>query len=306
MDERLGQIISRSTQKILEELEQTAPQLRPMIHDWMCALAGGHAPEAYFKHPLAFPTLLLPWWVEQSLTDEPNLALHADIAYSSINGYYFIRMIDNEMDGEATVEKKLLPALAFFHTEFQTAYQKHFPAEHPFWDLYRQVWFGTAQAAVGDAQLNDITLHAFETMAAQKVSAAMIPVAAVCYYHNRLDILEPWIEFVHRIGKWHQMFNDLFDWYKDSQNGNLTYFLCEARRNKKPTETEFEWIIREGFSAGCEQMRQWMIDAQDRADTLDCPELVTYLEGRAALFEERARASLDGFETLAKLALLSA
>lgn len=306
MDEQLSNIITQSTQRLLNELEQTAPALHTPINEWMRSLAGGLAPEAYFKHPLAFPTLLLPWWVEQSFGLEPNLSLHADIAYSSINGYYFIRMIDNVMDDDSEVEKKLLPALAFFHTEFQTAYQKYFPPAHPFWELYRSVWFGTAQAAVGDAQLSAIDLDAFKKLSAQKVSAAMIPVAAICHYHQRLDAQPKWFEFVDCIGRWHQMFNDVFDWYKDSQSGSQTYFLSEAKRLKKEDETEMIWIIREGFGYGCDILRGWMKEAQNIANELNSPPMIAYLEGRSKLFEERANASVQGFEVLSKLARIKA
>ena len=93
MDEKLSTLITQSMGRLLNQLEQTAPTLHPPINNWMRSLAGGLAPEAYFKHPLAFPTLLLPWWIEQSFGVEINLSLHADIAYSSINGYYFIRIL---------------------------------------------------------------------------------------------------------------------------------------------------------------------------------------------------------------------
>lgn len=306
MDSQLAPLITSAAERIFTTLEQTSPILSRPLGEWMRALAGGHTPGAYFKHPLAFPTLLLPLWVEQSFGKTPNLELHGDIVYSSINGYYFIRMIDNVMDGEDTIEKKLLPALAFFHTEFQTAYQKYFPPTHPFWELYRKVWFGTAQAAVGDARLASIDLNAFETLAAQKVSAAMIPVAAMCHLNDRLDVLPDWLEFVNRIGKWHQMFNDLFDWHKDSSNGNVTFFLSEARRLKNESESETAWIIRAGFAHGCDQMRGWMFDAQDLADTLNCPPLVAYLEERADLFEQRARNAFNGMAALDKLLALAA
>jgi hypothetical protein len=306
MDRQLGEIIAQSARRLLDELEQTAPGLRAPLADWMRALAGGHAPEAYFQHPLAFPTLLLPWWVDQSLNRDPDLSFHADIVYSSINGYYFIRMIDNVMDGEGTVEKNLLPALAFFHTEFQTAYQKYFPPSHPFWELYRRVWFGTAQAAVQDASLDEITLETFERASAQKVSAALIPAAAVCHRAERPDLIAPWSEFVFRIGKWHQMFNDLFDWHKDSMNGNRTFFLSEARRLKGASESETAWIVREGFAYGCDLMRGWMGEAQDLADALNSPALAQYLHGRGGLFEERARASCEGLAALRKLARIPA
>lgn len=270
----------------------------------MRSLSGGrHAPEAYFKHPLAFPTLLLPWWVEQSLGQSPNLDLHGEITYSSINGYYFIRMIDNVMDGETTTEKSLLPVLAFFHTEFQMAYQKYFPAAHPFWDVYRSVWFGTHQAAIVDAQMTNIDLNAFENMAAQKVSAARIPVAAVCHHYGRTDTMESWFELAHRLGKWSQMFNDVFDWHKDSINHNQTYFLSEAGRLKTTDESVVQWVMREGFDRGCDTLRTLMQESQDLAATLNCPELVAYLDDRASVFEKRVRNSHEGLQALGKLAM---
>lgn len=289
-------------QRVQATLQAATPQMAQPVTDWMRALAGGHAPEAYFTHDLAFPTLLLPWWLEQSLGREPATAFQADIAYSSINGYYFIRMIDNVMDGEATVETKLLPALAFFHTEFQTPYQKHFAPEHPFWALYRTVWFGTAEAAIHDARLDDITLEMFIQASAQKVRAALIPVAAVCHHYGRADLTGVWSEFVLRMGKWHQMFNDIFDWYKDSSTGNMTYFLSEAQRRKRNTEAPMDWIVRTGFQAGCDTLRTWMCDAQALAAQLNCPPLAHYLVERSALFEHRADAALSGLGALAKLA----
>ncbi|MBI3168829.1 MAG: hypothetical protein HYZ22_10145 [Chloroflexi bacterium] len=305
MDERLSTIITQSVERLLATLHQSTPQIQPQVQDWMRSLAGGHAPDAYFKHPLAFPTLLLPWWVEQSFGQSPSLELHSDIAYSSINGYYFIRMIDNVMDGETTIEKALLPALGFFHTEFQSAYQTYFPASHPFWELYKNVWFGAHQAAILDAQLREIDLYAFENMASQKVSAARIPAAAICHHYGRTDTMEDWFEWVRRFGKWHQMFNDVFDWYKDSSNGNQTYFLSEAERLKRADESAIQWIVREGFESGCDTLRLWMKETQDLAATLNCPELVQYLEKRSALFEERTRNSLEGLQALGKLVMVS-
>lgn len=301
MHETLSRIITQSIQRLVNELEHITPDMVSPISEWMKSLAGDHAPEAYFKHPLAFPTLLLPWWVEESLDKEMNLDFQADLAYSSINGYYFIRMIDNVMDGEDTVEKKLLPSLAFFHTEFQTAYQVRFAPTHPFWGLYRSVWFGTAQAAIHDAQLSEITLEMFEKASAQKVSAALIPIAAICHRYNRPDLIEAWSEFVFRMGRWHQMFNDVFDWHKDSQNGNETYFLSEAKQLKGETESSMAWIIREGFAHGCKTLRTWMREAQELASTLNNPSVLAYLEERADLFEKRAQDAINGFEVLSKI-----
>lgn len=302
MDEQLDGIVARAMQRLLAELACATPNMAPPVAGWMRALAGDHPPEAYFTHPLAFPTLLLPWWVAQSLGHPADVGFHEDVAYSSINGYYFIRMIDNVMDGEATVEAGLLPALAFFHTEFQATYQAHFAAGHPFWALHRNVWLGTAEAAIHDARLGAITLEVFEQASARKVRAALIPVAAVCHHHGRAELIAPWSDMVHRLGKWHQMFNDSFDWHKDTLHGNMTYFLSEAQRLKHASETPMEWIVRGGFDSACDTLRQWMREAQALAATLNCPAMERYLVQRAALFERRAHQAVAGFAALRELA----
>ena len=62
-------------------------------------LAGGAEPEAYFLHPEAFPMVLLPWWLESTIHEPPARGFQRDIVYSSVSGYYFVRMIDDLMDG---------------------------------------------------------------------------------------------------------------------------------------------------------------------------------------------------------------
>lgn len=305
MDQALETIVAQAIERLLGGLRSETPEMAQPLSDWMHALAGGHAPQAYFAHPLAFPTLQLPWWVAQSLGHASEPALQADLVYSSINGYYFIRMIDNVMDGEATVEAKLLPALAWFHTEFQSVYQARFTPTHPFWALYRRVWLGTAEAAVHDARLGQITLAMFEQASARKVGAALIPVAAVCHHHGRPDLIAPWSEMVHRLGKWHQMLNDSFDWHKDSRHGNMTHFLSEAERLRQPNESAVEWIVRRGFGTACTTLRRWMGEAQATAARLGSPALEAYLVGRSAQFEQRAASALAGLEALGRLAAVT-
>lgn len=306
MDSSLQQLIATAVDRVGGALLAATPRMAQPVAEWMRALSGGQPPAAYFTHPLAFPTLMLPWWLEQSLGGDPEPVLQSDLAYSSVNGYYFIRMIDNVMDGEATVEVKLLPALAFFHTEFQAVYQSRFPPSHPFWPLFRQVWFGTAEAAVADAWLTDITHAMFEQASAHKVRAALIPLAAVCLHHGRPELIEPWSEFVYRMGKWHQMLNDTFDWHKDSRHGNMTYFLSEAQRRRHASESAAEWIVRAGFREACETLGRWMQEVQDHAARLRCPPLEHYLAQRSAQFERRAREAQAGLAGLAQLAAVLA
>lgn len=302
MDPILSGQVRGAMQRLHVELAAATPQMAGSVTQWMRSLAGGGDPADYFSHPLAFPTLQLPGWVAQSLGHEADETFQEDLAYSSINGYYFIRMIDNVMDGEATVEARLLPALAFFHSEFQGVYQARFATGHPFWALYRRVWLGTAEAAVVDGQLESITLEDFEQASARKVGAALIPVAAVCHRLGRADQIAPWSELVYRLGKWHQMLNDSFDWHKDSVHGNLTHFLSEAKRLKRPDESAMAWVVRCGFDGACETLRRWMHETRAMAATLDCPPLEQYLADRAAQFEPRAERARNGLRALGPLA----
>ena len=304
-DPNLSQIITQVISRLQVDMAQSAPFMAQNVSQWLTQLAGQAQPEDYFKHPLAFPALLLPWWAEQSLGQQPDIAFQSDLAYSTINGYYYIRLIDNLMDGHATVELKLLPALSFFHTQFQGAYQPYFTASHPFWAFFTTTWFHSGNAAMQDAALIDIDAPQFEQIAAQKICAAKIPLAAVCYHYERPDLLEPWTNVVDLLGCWHQMHNDLFDWHRDEARQSCTYFLSEARRRRNPDEPLAAWVAREGFAWAVEKLQTWLQILQERARDLQSPALVTYLDSRKTMLNEQQANIAPGLQSLAKLANLS-
>jgi hypothetical protein len=267
----------------------------------MAHLAGSASPAAYFMHPTAFPSLLLPWWLEHSLHSIPNLAFQADVAYSTINGYYAIRLMDNLMDGHATVELQLLPALNFFQTQFQRAYQPYFPPDQPFWSFFSRTWFHSAEVTVVDASLSEITAVQFEEIAAQKVCAAKIPLAAVAYTYGRPDLIAAWSRLVDLLGCWHQFLNDLFGWRRDYERHTVTYFLCEAGRQGWPDEPVAGWVVREGFAWGMSQAAQWMFALQALAQELNSPDLLTYLQTRQAMMRQQQQEVEAGLRSLAKI-----
>ncbi len=302
---KLSHIITDSISRLQTEMAQAAPFMAQQVADWTAQLSGTPRPEEYFMHPLAFPSLLLPWWIEQTLTDRPDLTLQADIAYSTINGYYHIRLIDNLMDGHATVELNLLPALGFFHTQFQSAYQRSFSYEHPFWDLFRSVWFHAAESTLKDADLTEIDEPQFRQIAAQKVCAAKIPVAAVAYHHHRPDTIDPWSDFVDLFGCWHQLLNDLFDWHKDYINQTPTYFLSEADRRRKADQPVIGWIAEEGFEWAIAKLQEWMSSLKTQAKTLNSPDLLNYLDTRQSMLLKQKADVVKGLQSLATLAALN-
>lgn len=299
---QLDDLIAAALARIQSEMAQAAPVMAQHVSRWILCLAGTSELAHYFKHPQAFPSLLLPWWVEKSLRADHDLPFQADVAYSTINGYYAIRLTDNLMDGHATVELKLLPALNFFQTQFQAAYQRYFAASHPFWSFFNLTWFHSAEVTLQDAFLSNLEATHFEQVAAQKTCAAKIPLAAVCFHYDHPELIEPWSRWVDLFGCWHQLLNDLFGWYRDYARQAQTYFLAEAERRRQPDEPVAGWIAREGFAWAIEKSEGWMSTLKILAEELQCPDLHAYLETREALLRRQAKEVAAGLETIGKIA----
>jgi hypothetical protein len=308
-DPHLGALVVGASRRLQHELAAQTPFMAQHIGSWMHELAGSDQPADYFLHPVAFPMLSLPWWAESSLHrphgTRPDLDFQADLIYSTMNGYYHIRMVDNVMDGDATVEPLLLPALGFFHLRFHGAYQRYFAYPHPFWELFEQIWAASAEATVHDRQLQALTLEPFETITAKKLCAAAIPVAAVCLRYGRPDLVEPWSALIDRLGRWHQLWNDLFTWRRDAANGVATYFLSECDRRRRPAEPVGAWIVREGFAWGIAVLEEWMAELRAMAAPLGSPALDAYLEHRIGMVRQQFAAASAGLRSAALLLALA-
>jgi hypothetical protein len=293
-DPVLQHYIEQSMDRIRHDLSAALPLTAAPIEAWMRDLAGNLPPAAYFTHPHAFPMLLLPWWLAQTLAPAPDQPFQADVIYSTMNGYYYIRMIDNLMDGHATGELPLLPALGFFHTRFTQPYYRHYAADHAFWPTFETIWFQSADHTIQDGLLETIDLEQFMQISGHKVGAGKIPLAAVCHYYQRPDMLEPWTALFELLGCWHQMFNDLFGWQKDLTNQTRTFFLSEAQRRKQPDEHIVTWIMHTGISWGVELLQEWLGRLGEQAQLLQSPALLDYLAQRSqALSAQHATIDQD-------------
>jgi hypothetical protein len=298
----LNHLLIAALARLQAEMHRAAPALGGQVWAWMRDLARSPQPEDYFRNPIGFPMLLLPWWLERTIRPEPELAFQSDLVYSTVNGYYYVRLLDNVMDGHATVELQLLPAAAIFHTHFQAAYQRYFDSAHPFWNHFMQVWSHSAEVTAQDARLSEMRLEEFQRYASQKVCAVKIPLAAVCYRYDRAELLAPWSRLVDALGAWHQMWNDVFDWSKDLRHGTRTYFLAEAERRKRTNESAAAWVVQEGFDWGMSTLQAWMAEARSLAERLNCPDLLAYLDQRAAMLQGQQAEVAEGLRELARLA----
>jgi hypothetical protein len=245
----------------------------------MRSLAGEGPPERYFLHLRAFPAVLLPWLLEARIRHTPSRAFQRDVVYSTVSGYYFVRLVDDLMDGEA-VAPQLVPLLIVLHAEFEETYYHHFPDGHPFWTALARSSYEAAEVASRDAVQHRITRDHFDTTSARKVAGAKIPIAAVCHRYGRPELVAPWSIFVDRLGAWHQMLNDMLGWNRDLRNGTATYFLSEARSRAGSGGAIAEWVISDGYEWGMSELSSWMAYLKEAARGLESRALGRYLEVR--------------------------
>ena len=285
-DETLIEVATEAEGQLRANLADGAPFIAQAVERWLGDLFAGAGPAEVFTRSDAFPMLLVPWWVDGSI-GERNRQLHRRLTYSTMNGYLYIRLIDNLMDADAPADPGLLPALSFFHLEFVEPYRRLFPPAHRFWSDFRSIWLETAEVTMQDAALTEVDRETFERISSRKTGAAGIPVAAVCHYRGRLHLQPRWDGLVKALGRWHQMHNDIFGWRKDLAHDSATYFLSEGRRQRADGEIE-SWLIEEGFSWGMEELARMMFDLKRIATNLDADDVHAYLEARD--FEVRSKA----------------
>lgn len=287
--------------RLAARLGVMAPALGEHADRWMRSLAGDAPPERYFLHPMAFPAVLLPWRVEEAIHRRPSRAFQRDVIYSTVAGYYFVRLVDDLMDGE-NVAPPVIPLLIVLHGEFEQAYQPYFSAGHPFWQDLAGSAYQAAETASRDAGQRLITREHFLASSARKVAGAKIPIAAVCHHYSRPELVAPWSVFVDLLGRWHQMLNDMLGWSRDLQRETPTYFLSEASARAGAGGSIAEWVVSDGYAWGMGELRPWMTELVDYARELGSPGLVRYLEQRDRALLATWRALRDEMGSLRRLA----
>ncbi len=278
----LERAITSAVHRLEQTLDQHLPLSKSFLKDWLKYLSGTKDAADYYRHMPISPMFWFPWFLEKSFTKTPIPALQADLVESTVNGYYYIRLIDNLTDHHATVELELLPALGIFHTQFQQPYQKYFDHAHPFWEFFRATWFHSADVTIMDTKSVQPDQKQFIERAAQKICAIKIPLAAVAYVYDRPEDIQPWSQLVDDFGRWHQMNSDLFHWHEDLSQEVPTYFLFEAQSRKTTGESPADWVLREGFQWGLNLLEVWMAGVLEQARKLNNQDLIEYLLYRQA------------------------
>ena len=303
-DTLLRQILQQAADRFYANLNSALPRTAPLIAARLKRVPAGARTVEVCLATQSFPAFSMPWWITPPEARGHDPEFQQDLCYSTLNGYYFVRLIDNVQDGDGPADlRQLLPAGGYFHAQFQSPYQRWFPADHPFWAAVQAAWNEQAEAAAVEAELVEIDLPAFLSVSALKFGAAKGPLAAAAYRYGREAELPAWFAFVDRLGALSQLANDLFDWHHDSLAGINTYIQSEYRRRRGgPDETIHRWIMREGFELGAAQIRDWHRDLQAMAAALGAPEATLWLERRGALLEREissGRAALTALRELA-------
>lgn len=287
-------------------LASSSPFLANEVQRWIRQISPGGNPAAHFLNVRMFPILQLPEFLLESISTAPDLEFQRSLTVSSVNGYYYVRLIDDvvDQDQDTKLELAILPVSGFFCSQFQLGYQKYFSPSSAFWPVFRQLWTASAAMSAEDASLRSIGVSEFDRVASRKYSAAGIPAAATCFYYDRTDLLNAWLQFVQGLGRWSQMVDDVFDWHQDCAFHRATYFLSEGERRKCPAESLEEWIMREGLTWGFDLLEQWMTQLQTSAARLGSPGLSNYLAGRKIWLQKQNSVFQNGFSALANLAEL--
>ena len=298
----LVDILEAALLRTRRRLRESAPKLAVPAAAWMTSLSRGAPVARYFTHPRAFPLLLLPWWLEATIRVSPSRNFQRDVVYSTVNGYYAVRLIDDLMDGDKPPPREVIPALQFFHTEFGHTYTRYFPFGHAFWEAFIDGWLSGADAASRDASFETIDEDRFVHVSAKKTVGTRVPLAAVCHRYGRTELLEPWYGFVELFGAWHQMLNDMVGWKRDLDSGRTTYFLSQARAGTHSTDSIAEWVVADGLSWGRGQLDAWMEKLAIAARGLECPPLVAYLDERQSAIEREWQSLIPDLAALSRLA----
>jgi hypothetical protein len=287
-------------------LDREDPWFSRQVWQWMTNLSFTTRLADYLLGVSMFPMLRIPRWLTSAIPTTANDVFQASIVYSTINGYLYIRLMDNVMDGHSGGDPKLLPIAAFFHTEFIRTYQEYFEYGHRFWsEFFYPLWLTSHASTAKDADASDIDFEAFRTITANKLCAAKIPVVAVCCFYDLHDRVRQWQDFVDSLAVCWQFADDLFDWQHDLQAGACTYFLSEGRRQKNRSESMEGWVVREGFTWGIEMLRNWLPELCRGAACLESRELDRFLKRRISLLDAHAGAIAKGLKNLALLSPIS-
>ncbi|HXE63851.1 MAG TPA: hypothetical protein VN519_09945 [Bryobacteraceae bacterium] len=275
-DADLRKILTGSLARIRAELRQRCPLSAAAAQAWILRQNAPDPPEISFRR-LKSHFLLIPWFLELSIRETADPEFQFELVYSSLNAYYFARLLDNVADGQSPGDAALLPMAAFFHYNFQAVYAGWFAPGSLFWKYFGELWIGMADATVSGSRTAVFADGDLEKATARKIAAVKIPVAAVCFRYGREDMLDGWFAFYDAFCCAHELLDDFCDCFSDMAAGRSSYLLSRAVREKLPGETMESYMIRAGLEQGYAAISEWLDEAHRRAEMLASERLVSFV-----------------------------
>ncbi len=294
-------ILDQSVARLRNELRRRAPLSAVETDAWLQRQNAPDSPELSFRR-LKSHFLLIPRYLELHIRGTADPEFQSGLVYSSLNAYYFARLLDNVADGQSPGDAALLPMAAFFHYNFQAAYSGWFAPESPFWECFHELWIGMADATVEGSRKAEYSESDLEEATARKIAAVKIPVAAVCYRYGREDLLAGWLGFYDAFCCAHELLDDLGDCFSDLAAGRASYLLSQGNRDKLPGETIEGYLLRAGLERGYQAISEWLGEAERRAELLESGLLVSFVRNWRGRVENYWNAWLPDLKQLARLA----
>jgi hypothetical protein len=295
----LEDIIERAARKFRSNMETGLPRTAPMVDLWLKRVPAQLKMIETCLAITSFPVFSLPYWLTPEAARNNDIEFQCAIAYSTLNGYFFVRLIDNVTDGDGPPQiQKLLPAAGYFSAQFMGAYLDYFDAGHRFWPVFYSAWNEQAENNSVDAFDDDIDRSRFLGTSSRKFGASKVPLAAAAFRYGVEDRLPEWDAFVNQLGAFSQFLNDLFDWLHDHRAGIITYVQCEYRRRCAAGESIAAWMLREGFDWGVDQLRLWIKELGQMAVALGSEGAADWVERRKTRLEDEIDTGYRGLSVL--------
>lgn len=250
----------------LDDCLAKAPSLRALVRPWL-RMHGARIHHAGFV-----PIFELPRWAQISVRGSVDADRDAELTYSTLCGYLFIRLIDDIVDDQNESARLGALALGVFDYEFLRAYRSFFSDDHAFWQQFEQHWRWSLDMTAEDVAADVTNREQFKQVAAGKLGAVRIPVTAACLLADRNDAVDAWLTLCDAVSRLYQFADDITDWQADLAAGRNSWLLSEADSQRACNESISAWMLRSGYTWSFARLDEWTAEAVAAANTVESAE----------------------------------